>query len=114
MKEPSPGYSLLRCEQEVVINWDSTSPIAHIYSLHPPTTRKLDKLSAEFPETYICESRASDGGEWDVPIRYIKFRKPASAAQVAASKAKTPFGRTASSNSPTSVCNASIPETEDD
>lgn len=81
-------YTLTRAEQETTVRWDALDRIATIDSADPVTIRKLDKLVAEFPDTYRCV-RVDDiypAKRYEVPARYIRFGKPASVAQREAGK----------------------------
>ncbi len=73
---------LTREEQETTINYDASSPIATVYTIHPPTIRKLEKLVAAFPDDYKREKIDRWGGHhYEMPVRLIRFGKPASEAQ---------------------------------
>lgn len=82
-----PDSDLTREEQETIISWDASSKTAYIFTCNPSTRRKLDKLSAEFPDAYKTVKRDEYGGAWyEAPISLIRFGKPASEAQKAMGK----------------------------
>lgn len=86
-------HKLTRAERETTIRWDALDRIASIDSADPVTIRKLDKLVAQYPDTYRC-IRVDDvyhAKRYEVPAKYIRFGKPASDAQRA-------HGRLLSSN----------------
>lgn len=43
---------LLKCEQEVVINFDADNDIATLYSSYPAWIRKMDKLVEQYSDIY--------------------------------------------------------------
>lgn len=75
-------------EQETTITWDEQERIANIYSSSPITIRKLDKLVAQFPDTYSCVWSEPDdtAKKYKVQPKYIRFGKPASEARIEASR----------------------------
>ena len=74
-------YNPTRAETETTIRWDAEEKIAHIYTADPISTRKLDKLCAERPDTYKLVRRDANGAWYEAPAKMIKFGKPLSAAQ---------------------------------
>lgn len=78
-----------KMEQETSVVWDEEERIAHIYSSSTNTMRKLDKLVGDYPEIYKCVWSDKDGTakKYEVAKSYIRFRKPASEAQIRAAKA---------------------------
>lgn len=81
-------YKLTRTEQETTIVWDAENRIAKIYTCDPVTMRKLDKLSAAYPDEYRCiwQDDKYPAKRYTVSSKYIRFGKPASEAQKAAAK----------------------------
>ena len=73
-------------EREVIIRWSMADKQASIYADNPTLCRKLDKLCAEHPEAYRCtmETDAFGAKRYEVPVRFIRFGKPASKAQLEA------------------------------
>lgn len=76
-------YTFTKAEQETQIWWDAVDKTAHIYTAHPATMRKLDKLVEEYPEEYRCvwADDKYPAKKYEVDSKYISFRKPASAKQ---------------------------------
>ena len=74
-------YNPTRAETETTIRWDTEEKIAHIYTADPISTRKLDKLCAERPDTYRLVRRDANGAWYEAPAKMIKFGKPASEAR---------------------------------
>ena len=84
------GYS--RQEQETSIVWDDEQKTANVYTASPITMRKLEKLAVQFPDVYRRTWTEETGGNvtaarYEMDARYIRFGRPASAAQVEASRA---------------------------
>ena len=77
------AYALTRTEQETVIRWDALTKTAVIDTATPEVIRKLDKLAGQFPEVYkvVRVDQNFYAKRYEVDARYIRFRKPASAAQ---------------------------------
>lgn len=80
-----------RYEQESSIVWDEDTKTARIYTASPVTMRKLDRLCAECPETYqrTWAEKTGDSitaAKYEMPARFIRFGKPATAAQIEAGK----------------------------
>lgn len=89
-------HQLSRLEQETTINWNAEEKLARIYTATPATIRKLDKLTAEFPEAYRCVWQDTEtlAKRYEVNAKYLRFAKPASEAQKEAGRrqaAKTGF-----------------------
>ena len=83
-------YQISRIEQETTIRWDAAENVAHIYTAHPVTLRKLEGLSAEYPDVYrlVWTDTRYPAKKYEVDAKYIRFGKPASEAQRNASKIK--------------------------
>ena len=81
-------YKLIKAEQETIIRWDAEERIAHIDSAYAPMIAKLDKLVEAYPNTYKCVfvDERYYAKKYEVPASFIRFRKPASEAQKAASR----------------------------
>ena len=81
-----------RYEQETSISYSEGDRTARIYTASPRDMRKLDKLTTQFPDAYkrVWEEKTGDAitaAKYEVDARFIRFGKPASAAQTAARKA---------------------------
>ena len=84
-------YSLQ--ERETSIVWDDAERVARVYTASPATMRKLARLADDFPGVYKCvwqekTGDATTAAKYEVPARFIRFGRPASAAQIEAGKAK--------------------------
>lgn len=79
--------NLTREEQETTINFDAASQTASVYTCHPGTIKKMEKLSNEFPKVYKRVKVDRWGGYWyEMPVRLLRFGKPASEARREASR----------------------------
>jgi len=78
--------NLTREEQETTINWGKAEDIASVYSSDPVVMRKLDKLTKAYPDIYKIEQNKTAFNErtYHVPVKYIRFGKPKSKAQLEA------------------------------
>lgn len=87
-KDGKTLYKLTREEQETIINWCPADDTASIYSADPVVIRKLDKLTAAFPDVYKCRRVDSvyKTKDYIVPARLIRFGKPASQAKIEAAR----------------------------
>ena len=92
-------YQISRVEQETTIRWDAAENVAHIYTAHPVTLRKLEGLSAEYPDVYrlVWTDTQYPARKFEVDAKYIRFGKPASEAQKRAARMNS--GLKASTNS---------------
>jgi len=81
-------YKLTREEQETIISWYAADGTASVYSADPKVIRKLDKLTAAFPDVYKCTRVDSiyKTKDYIVPTRFIRFGKPASQARIDAAR----------------------------
>lgn len=75
--------SLPACEQEVTITWVRGDEHAMVYA---SDSRMIDRLAAlhdKYPQDYILRDIYPEGVRYKVPVKYIKFGKPASEAMKA-------------------------------
>lgn len=82
------AYNLTLPERETTVRWDAEERVAHIYTADPVYMRKLDKLTDQFPDVYKQVMRDQYGAKYTVPIKYVRFGKPASEAQKEANRIK--------------------------
>ena len=55
-------YKLTLAEQETVINFDNELPTASIYTHDARLIRKLEELSAKYPEQFKLQHKGPDRG----------------------------------------------------
>ena len=90
-----------KAEQETTISWDAATKTADVYTADPAIIRKLDKLTVQHPDIYRCTRKDNrhGGAFYEVPVRYIRFAKPASQAQIEGNR-KTRFKSLSSGETP--------------
>ena len=75
--------TLENSERETHISWDDATRVANIFTIDPKSIRKLDKLVAQYPDTYKLEREEDWHGNracfYKVPAKLIAFRKPVAA-----------------------------------
>ncbi len=81
-------YSLTREEMETTVNWCAADGTATIDTADPAVLRKLDKLAEAYPDVYkvIRVDPHYNAKMFSVPVKFIRFGKPASKAQREASR----------------------------
>lgn len=98
------NYKLTLAEQETSVTMTRDEDMARIYTSDRLVMARLDKLCAEFPETYKCiwiDSQIVGDGlpmskKYEVRKKYVKFRKPLSTAAIAANARNSPMRKQAS------------------
>ena len=95
-------YKLNDAEQETVINkgsettirYDKVEPVAEIYTASRREMNRLDKLCKQYPDIYKCiwidtqimgDGRPM-GKRYTMPIKILRYGKPASEAKKAAAR----------------------------
>ncbi len=73
------NYHQSAAEQEVIINFDRAGDEANLYTADPVWIRKLDKLVAEYPESFKVRRQETYQGEviakdYTFPKRFITLR----------------------------------------
>ncbi|NLI22314.1 MAG: hypothetical protein GX418_12325 [Clostridiales bacterium] len=76
-------YKLTKEEQETTRNWCAADSMAIIDTADPAVIRKLDRLVEQYPDVYQCTRVDSTcfAKMYTLPVPFIRFSKPASAAQ---------------------------------
>lgn len=67
---------LTRYEQETVINYNAGEQTATAYTRDKAVMRKLDRLVADFPDTYKLMEQDEVSKTYSFPKSYISYRKP--------------------------------------
>ena len=75
-----------RLERETTIIFNEEERKAMIWTCSPTMIRRLDKLVKHNSDAYRCVLVDGDARRYEVDKRYIRFGKPASAAQIARGK----------------------------
>ncbi len=67
---------LSRYEQETIVNYNAGEQTATVYTRDKAVMRKLDKLVADFPDTYSLTEQDEVSKTYSFPKSYISYRKP--------------------------------------
>ena len=73
---------LSRYEQETVVNYNAGEQTATVYKRFPESfgirtvMRKLDRLAADFPNTYKLIGQTDIDKTYSLPKSYVSYRKP--------------------------------------
>lgn len=67
---------LSRYEQETIVNYNAGEQTATIHTRDKAVMRKLDKLVADFPDTYSLTGQDEVSKTYSFPKSYISYRKP--------------------------------------
>lgn len=67
---------LTRYEQETIINFNAGEQTATIYTRDRTVMRKLDRLVAEFPDTYKLTGQTDIDKTYSMPKSHVNYRKP--------------------------------------
>ena len=67
---------LSRYEQETVVNYNAGEQTATLYTRDKAVMRRLDKLVANFPDTYKLTGQDEVSKTYSFPKSYVSYRKP--------------------------------------
>ena len=67
---------LSRYEQETVVNYNAGEQTATVYTRDRTVMRKLDRLAADFPDTYKLIGQTDIDKTYSLPKSYVTYRKP--------------------------------------
>ena len=67
---------LSRYEQETVVNYNAGEQTATVYTRDRTVMRKLDRLAADFPDTYKLIGQTDIDKTYSMPKSYVTYRKP--------------------------------------
>lgn len=67
---------LSRYEQETVVNYNAEEQTATVYTRDRTVMRKLDRLAADFPDTYKLIGQTDIDKTYSLPKSYVSYRKP--------------------------------------
>ena len=67
---------LSRYEQETVVNYNAEEQTATVYTRDRTVMRKLDRLAADFPDTYKLIGQTDIDKTYSMPKSYVTYRKP--------------------------------------
>ena len=67
---------LSRYEQETIVNYNAGEQTATVYTRDRTVMRKLDRLAADFPDTYKLIGQTDIDKTYSMPKSYVTYRKP--------------------------------------
>lgn len=65
---------LMKCEQEVHINFCADEKTATLYTSYPTWIRKMDKLVEKNPQSFQCVAENSVSKTYTMPRNFISIR----------------------------------------
>ena len=68
--------NLTKYEIETVVNYNAVEQTATVYTRDKSVMRKLDRLVADYPESYKMLSQTEIDKTYSMPKSYITYRKP--------------------------------------
>ena len=67
---------LTKYEMETIINYNAGEQAATVYTRDKAVMRKLDKLVADFPDTYKLIDQTDIDKTYSMPKSHVNYRKP--------------------------------------
>ena len=67
---------LTKYEMETIVNYNAGEQTATVYTRDKAVMRKLDKLVADFPDTYKLINQTSIDKTYSMPKSHVSYRKP--------------------------------------
>ena len=68
--------NLTKYEMETVVNYNAGEQTETVYTRDNSVMRKLDRLVADYPESYKMLSQTEIDKTYSMPKSYITYRKP--------------------------------------
>ena len=68
--------NLTKYEMETVVNYNAGEQTATVYTRDKSVMRKLDRLVADYPESYKMLSQTEIDKTYSMPKSYVTYRKP--------------------------------------
>ena len=68
--------NLTKYEMETVVNYNAGEQTATVYTRDKSVMRRLDRLVADYPESYKILSQTEIDKTYSMPKSYITYRKP--------------------------------------
>lgn len=68
--------NLTKYEMETVINYNAREQTATVYTRDKSVMRKLDRLVADYPDSFMLISQTDIDKTYSMPKSYITYRKP--------------------------------------
>ena len=68
--------NLTKYEMETVVNYNAREQTATVYTRDKSVMRRLDRLVADYPDSYKLLSQTEIDKTYSMPKSYITYRKP--------------------------------------
>ena len=68
--------NLTKYEMETVVNYNAGEQTATVYTRDKPVMRKLDRLVADYPDSYKLLKQTDIDKTCSMPMSYVAYRKP--------------------------------------
>ena len=68
--------NLTKYEMETVVNYNAAEQTATVYTRDKSVMRKLDRLVADYPDTYKLLKQTDIDKTYSMPKSYVTYRKP--------------------------------------
>ena len=68
--------NLTKYEMETVVNYNAGEQTATVYTRDKSVMRRLDRLVADYPESYKMLSQTEIDKTYSMPKSYVTYRKP--------------------------------------
>lgn len=68
--------NLTKYEMETVVNYNVAEQTATVYTRDKSVMRKLDRLVADYPDTYKLINQTDIDKTYSMPKTYVNYRKP--------------------------------------
>jgi len=68
--------NLTKYELETVVNYNAAEQTATVYTRDKSVMRRLDRLVADYPDTYKLINQTDMDKTYSMPKSYVNYRKP--------------------------------------
>lgn len=68
--------NLTKCEMETVVNYNAGEQTATVYTRDKSVMRRLDRLVADYPDSYKLLNQTNIDKTYSMPKLYVTYRKP--------------------------------------
>ncbi len=68
--------NLTKYEMETVVNYNAAEQMATVYTRDKVVMRRLDRLVADYPDTYRLLKQTDIDKTYSMPKSYVNYRKP--------------------------------------
>lgn len=68
--------NLTKYEMETVVNYNAAEQTATVYTRDKSVMRRLDRLVADYPDTYKLLMQTDIDKTYSMPKSYVTYRKP--------------------------------------